>query len=117
MDDFENIGEPVLPYAGTSGWSGSDTSLARALKADANGETLRNQQAVLLALYKTGRRGLTWFEADTLLGFHHHGKTTGALSALHKKGNICRLTIERKGCKIYVYPEFTDHRATEPQGR
>ena len=85
-----------LPYAGTSGWSGSDTSRTRAVTADASGQT--------------------WAELGDKLGAHH-GTASGVLSVLHKAGRIDRLTERRDRCKVYVLPEFTAGREIEVQGR
>jgi hypothetical protein len=107
---------PVLPY-GTSGWSGTDTSYERAITQDASGETKNRQRRILLALLDAEYEGLTWKEADTLLGINHHGSTTGSLSNLHKAGRIERLSAKRNRCKIYVHPDYVDGRETERQGR
>ena len=42
---------PVLPYGGTSGWSGSETSRLRATEQDSNGVTASRQQEVLNMLF------------------------------------------------------------------
>ena len=48
---------------------------------------------------------------------NHHGYASGALSNLHKSGQLARLSDKRKGCKIYVLPKFVNGRETEKQGR
>jgi len=40
-------GNPETPYAGTSGWSGSDTSERRVRRDDSDGTTAAGQQAAL----------------------------------------------------------------------
>jgi hypothetical protein len=42
----------------------------------------------------------------------HHGASSGALSALHKDGQIVRLADKRNGQSIYVLPKFARNRTT-----
>jgi hypothetical protein len=107
----------ALPYAGTSGWSGSDTSRARATDSDRQGNTKKRQLATLGALLDAGEIGLTVHELDAMFGWNHHGKTSGVLSVLHKAEKIARLTMSRNGCKIYVHTNFINGRITENHGR
>jgi hypothetical protein len=107
---------PLLPYAGTSGWSGSETSRQRALDADHTGVTGKRQRMTLRLLDVAGADGLTWTELGRALGVHH-GSASGVLSVLHKEGRICRLTEVRNKCRVYVLPEHVQDRETEPHGR
>lgn len=108
---------PETPYAGTSGWSGSQTSRERAEDEDRGGVTSARQAATLAALGGMHRHGMTWKE----LAVHedwHHGQASGALSGLHKTGHIARLAEERRDrCAVYVLPEFVGDRPTVEQGR
>jgi len=106
---------PVLPYAGTSGWSGSETSRERALDLDRKGITIKRQALVLSDLLVLGKYGVTWKELDR--HFNHHGITTNLLSVLHKSGAIERLSESRNRCLVYVLPEFTYGRETQAHGR
>lgn len=108
--------EPSLPYAGTSGWSGSDTSQARAVEADTSGVTSYRQSAALFALYRAGEDGLTWRELGDAMGWHH-GTASGCLSVLHMTGRIARLSVKRARCKVYVHPDFVAGREVEAHGR
>ena len=111
-----NISEFLsLPYAGTSGWSGSETSRERAEDLDKSGITIKRQQFVLSELLCSGKRGMTWRELDQY--FSHHGVTTNLLSVLHKAGAIQRLSERRDRCLVYVLPEFVYGRETQAQGR
>lgn len=105
-----------LPYAGTSGWSGSDTSMDRAAEADTSGKTAKRQAEVVRALESSGIAGLTWTELQQIVPLHH-GTLSGALSVLHKEGVIARLAERRKRCKVYVMPQFVNGRLTETHGR
>jgi hypothetical protein len=103
---------PVLPYAGTSGHSGSETSAARANYEDANGITSLRQRLTIDALYLAKVHGLTWKELGEAMGWHH-GQASGCLSALHKERYIARLTASRNGCRVYVHPDHVAGRKVE----
>lgn len=107
---------PETPYAGSSGWSGSDTSKARADRKDSDGTTGANQALTLAMLAKQGPTGLTWSELADATDWHH-GTASGVLSVLHKTGRIHRLTETRQRCKVYVLPAHVNDRPTENQGR
>lgn len=106
----------VLPYAGTSGWSGSETSKDRALTEDSSGITAERQRKVLNELQFAGEMGLTWKELADLYKWHH-GQASGVLSVLHKEGMIARLTIRRNKCAVYVLPNQVKGRDVAEHGR
>lgn len=102
------------PYAGTSGWSGSDTSRERALRDDTDGTTTQRQADVLALLTERRWAGATYAEVGRYLGWHH-GQASGALSVLHKAGRIARLATVRRGrCAVYVMPDDVGDRSTAP---
>jgi hypothetical protein len=121
--------EAALPYAGTSGWSGSETSRATAVDQDNDGRTLDKQQRTLTILayehvvdrstnpprYVGRSYGYTWRELDNATGWGH-GSTSRVLSDLHKAGLLARLSEVRNRCKVYVLPEYVGGRETEPHG-
>lgn len=107
---------PALPYAGTSGWSGSNTSQQRAITNDATGATRDNQCSTINHLYRAANSGLTWKELADITGWHH-GTASGVLSVLHKEQRIYRLTETRNRCKVYVHPDFVNGREYDMQGR
>lgn len=104
---------PVLPYNGTSGWSGSQTSRDRATLQDGDGTTSERQRLALRYLRSAGYSGLTWKEAAELTGLHH-GAISGVLSVLHKQGLIKRLKFARSRCQVYVLPQHVDGREEAP---
>jgi hypothetical protein len=106
------IDYPELPYSGTSGYQGSDTSESRARTADKNGTTGKRQAEVIQALKHASFRGLTWKELSHVTGWHH-GQASGALSVLHKTSHIARLADTRNRCKIYVNLESVGGRKVE----
>jgi hypothetical protein len=103
---------PELPYNGTSGWSGTDTSRDRAKGQDLDGRTSRRQMQTLTELGIAGQRGLTWKELADRVALHH-GSASGVLSVLHLAKRIARLHESRNQCKVYVLHEFINGRKTE----
>lgn len=95
---------PVLPYGRTSGWSGSASSRDRAVTADRSGATEGRQAITLGLLRRAGIDGLTWRDLSDQTGWHH-GTASGALSVLHRDGQIARLSERRDKCQIYVTRE------------
>ena len=113
MDQLFDSTFPVLPYGGTSGWSGSDTSRQRATNQDQDGTTSARQQNVLDLLDHAGARGLTWKEANIKTGLHH-GAISGVLSVLHKRNLVARLAEKRLACEVYVLNGFVQGRELSP---
>lgn len=107
------VERPALPYAGSSGWSGSDTSRERAERDDRSGRTTDRQNQVLRALANLAEHGATWKELAEAFGWHH-GQASGPLSALHKVGKVARLKNRRARCEVYVLPQFVLGRETSP---
>lgn len=95
--------QPVLPYGGTSGHAGSETSKQRAVSDDTSGRTGARQRTTLRLLGNAGAYGLTYRELGDRTGWHH-GQSSGVLSGLHKAGRIVRLTETRGRCKVYCLP-------------
>jgi len=102
--------KPILPYAGTSGWSGSDASRERAEERDSSGKTGQLQARVWAAVGNYGISGTTIKRLREIFPGEHHGTLSGALTALHKGGKIARLTEKRDRCSIYVLPEYVNGR-------
>ena len=103
---------PILPYAGTSGHSGSITSRQRAVIEDETGITSRRQTMALDALRESGTEGLTYKDLCLRFGWHH-GQASGVLSVLHKEHQIARLATSRNRCRIYVASGFVNGRKVE----
>jgi hypothetical protein len=104
--------DSLYPYAGSSGWSGTDTSKASADKDDAEGRTLRRHQITMGHLANAGPRGATVKELRDTYPEDHHGRWSAALSRAHKMGYICMLEDQRVGCHVYVLPEWVGDRVT-----
>jgi len=104
---------PYVPYNGTAGWSGTETSKDRAMHNLRTGREYNNQQKALALLKEARANGLTWKELSERTGMHH-GTASGVLSVLHQAGAILRSIRVRNGCKIYYSIEYTDAIAHEP---
>jgi hypothetical protein len=105
--------QPYVPYNGTAGWSGTDTSMQRAIDNIHSGREENNQQKALRLLKLKGTEGLTWKELSTETGWHH-GTSSGILSVLHMSGAIVRTYTVRNRCKVYVHQNFKDDVRYEP---
>ena len=109
------------PYAGTEGFSGTDTSRERAETKAASAK--RRQNAMLRYLAARGVKGATVVDvkraptesAGPMLPreFAHHGTASGTLSILHRAGAIARLVETRDKAHVYVLPEHIDGRPFE----
>lgn len=105
------VSKPITPHAGTSGWSGSDTSKERAMREDKDGTTTKRQEDTMCTLFDAGFTGITWSELANLYGWHH-GQASGVLSVLHKEGHIVRLKARRNKSAIYVLENYVNGRET-----
>jgi hypothetical protein len=105
---------PLLPYAGSSGWKGSEASRDRAFIDDANGTTSLRQRVALKRVWDQEFRGLTWKELGEIENIHA-GQSSGVLSVLHKEGLIVRLKERRNRCSIYVAPVYVREREVSPR--
>jgi hypothetical protein len=92
---------PLTPYAGSSGWSGTQTSQDRATQEDGDGTTKGRQNVTLRMINASKTYGMTWKELADETGWHH-GQASGVLSVLHKEGLIERLAERRGKCAIYI---------------
>lgn len=104
-----SLNQPILPYAGTSGWSGSESSRDRAREQDSDGTTLNRQNITLDILRERSIWGITWKELSERTGWHH-GSASGVLSVLHKENKIIRLKDRRNKCAIYILAVFANGR-------
>jgi len=98
---------PYKPYKGTAGWSGTDTSKARAVLNSMSGQEANNQARALSYLKLAGVNGMTWKELAESTGWHH-GTASGVLSVLHQSGAIVRAIKARNRSKIYVHQNYKD---------
>ena len=92
---------PSMPYNGTGGHAGSQTSKERAETEADDGTLAKRQREVMAFLWAQADRGATWYEVAEHLGIHH-GSASGALSNLHKAGRIVRTTDRRGRSEVYM---------------
>ena len=100
----------------TGGWSGSEASHDRASHEQRTGRVHHRRAAVMEQVRLSGLTGVTWYEIAKVLGIHH-GAASGALSNLHKAGQVARLKERRGGSSIYVRPIAVNGRPVAPYGR
>lgn len=92
----------TLPYGGHSGHvANSETSTERAFAEDGSGETSKRLSDIL-RLMRAHPAGLTWMELGAQLDLHH-GQISGALSTLHRLGEVFMLKAKRDRCHPYVH--------------
>ena len=96
-----------VPYNGTAGWSGTDTSKTRAMDNVKSGREKNHQILTLKHLKLAGTSGVTWKELADSQGWHH-GTASGVLSVLHQSGAIVRAIKARNRCKIYIHQDYKD---------
>ena len=104
---------PILPYNGSSGYSGTDTSQERANYLDQSGITATNQKLTIQLLEGRGEFGVTWMELCDCMTWHH-GTSSSVLSVLHKKNVIDRLKETRGRSHVYVLPKYRNGRDLDP---
>ena len=90
---------PVLPYSGSEGHSRHATSAER---RGVRGET---QGLVLDVLRRRQAIGATSAELEDALSIGH-GRVSGALSALHRGGQVVMLQERRNRQYVYVAAEY-----------
>lgn len=101
---------PSLTYAGTSGFSGTDTSREQATDTV---RINRSQNAVLESLSMAKARGMTVAELRQWHPTLHHGQLSSALTNLHRDGRVARLTEKRGRAKVYVLSDMVQGRTVE----
>lgn len=107
---------PMLPYAGTSGWSGTDSSRDATIALDEAGITAASQRRAYEFVADRGRSGATVAEVRDATGLHH-GRASSALSILHMDGALALLMERRNRSRVYVLPRFVDDRPTTARRR
>lgn len=104
---------PALPYNGTEGYSGGDSSRERAEREAASGEATERQKQIIEILRERRSAGATYREVGDELG-EGHGSVSGSLSTMQQEGHITRLKQRRHRCEIYILEEFVNGREIAP---
>ncbi len=109
---------PALLYAGTSGFSGTESSESRMRFEDESGRTTARQQFVIALAADAMGDGITVHEVEAAMRRVepqvHHGTASGVLSNLHGMHRLDLLKEKRGGCQVYVLPESVLGRVTVP---
>lgn len=103
----------LIPYAGTSGWTGSDTSRERAERNDSDGTTKRRQDQVYEAVRAAADSGVTAYELCQHLNLPTNS-VAPSLTNLHHEGCIARLKERRGRHEVYVLPDHVGDRPVAP---
>ena len=101
------------PYRGTGGYVERPASIERAVREARDGTLSKRQQDLLLALAEAGKAGATWQQLGLRLNMHH-GQVSGALSNLHKAGEVFMLRNKYNKSHPYVAKQFR-HAYTDEQ--
>lgn len=96
---------PITPYNGTGGYAGTDTSRERAEREAADGTLADRQHQILDYLLHCGVVGGTWHQLSIELELHH-GQVSGALSNLHKAGEVFMLRQRHNRSHPYVHNKY-----------
>lgn len=100
-DLFSITDDDVLTYNGTTGSVNQPASQARAKREATSGEATDRAKDILRNL--AGKpSGMTWQELAQLMNLHH-GQMSGALSNLHRSGQVFMLRDQRNRCHPYVH--------------
>jgi hypothetical protein len=95
-------------YWGTAGWqdaAAQSPSRETAIREASNGTLKTRLNEVLSLALSVGTVGITFKDVCDELHIHH-GKSSGALSNLHKQRKLFRLTeYQRDGCSVYIHPD------------
>lgn len=94
-------------YAGTSGFVNQPASKDRANREAATGISSERAKLVLRFLEIRNPDGMTWQELGHAMNLHH-GQISGALSNLHKAGEVFMLRKQRNRCHPYVHAMYRD---------
>jgi hypothetical protein len=94
-------------YGDTGGYVNRDTSIDRAVEEASSGVLSARLNAIVRILSDSGVQGMTWKEVADRLGLHH-GQASGALSNLHKNGQVVMLKSMRNKCHPYVVAGLVD---------
>ena len=94
------------------GFVNRPASKARAHNEARDGTRNSRHKKILKYLDLYGRAGATWKELGERLGLHH-GQISGALSNMHKNGEVFTLVAQRDRCHPYVHAKFREGFAPE----
>ncbi len=93
------------PYNGTGGYVERPASIERAVREAQDGTLSKRQSDIVEQLDLAGAQGATWKTLGQLLNLHH-GQVSGALSNLHKAGEVFMLRAKQQRCHAYVLRRY-----------
>jgi hypothetical protein len=112
----------LYPYAGTSGWTSTQTSKKRAQRADRTGLTVERHLETVALLRAAGRYGRTHGEIEDQMGRvveWHHGAVSGALTRGRRTGDIVMLVetrgkVDGRAAHVHVHKDYLSDRPYIP---
>ena len=110
---MENEMQLFTPYRGTGGYVERPASIERAVREAKDGTLSKRQQDLLKELASAGMEGATWQQLGLRLNMHH-GQVSGALSNLHKAGEVFMLRKKFYKSHPYVAKQYR-HAYTDEQ--
>ena len=93
------------PYNGTGGYVERPASIERAVREAQDGTLSKRQSDIVQELDVAGVQGATWKTLGQILNLHH-GQVSGALSNLHKAGEVFMLRAKQNRCHSYVLKRY-----------
>ena len=93
------------PYNGTGGYVERPASIERAVREAQDGTLSKRQSNIVEQLDLAGVQGATWKTIGQILNLHH-GQVSGALSNLHKAGEVFMLRAKHDRCHAYVLKRY-----------
>jgi hypothetical protein len=103
---------PLFDWVEDDGFVNRPASKQRAKREAKDGTRSMRHKKIAKQLEWAGRRGATWKELGERLGLHH-GQISGALSNMHKNGEVFSLVEQRDRCHPYVHVMFRDSYLSE----
>ncbi len=98
---------PLFDWIEDDGFVDRPASKERAKREAKDGTRSARHKKVLKHLEWHGPAGATWRELGQELQLHH-GQISGALSNMHKHGEVFTLVEQRDRCHPYVHAMFRD---------
>jgi hypothetical protein len=89
------------------GFVNRPASKQRAKREAQDGTRSQRHKKIAKLLEWSGAEGATWKQLGQSLGLHH-GQISGALSNMHKNGEVFTLVEQRDRCHPYVHIKYRD---------
>jgi hypothetical protein len=98
---------PLFNWMEDDGFVNRPASKQRAKREAQDGTRSQRHKKIAKLLDWSGAEGATWKQLGETLGLHH-GQISGALSNMHKNGEVFTLVEQRDRCHPYVHIKYRD---------